>query len=118
MDEWWDESLPSRASRRPDLPSETLEAGSRLVVQVPVALEYWMDEDQHAYVLETLHQRLHSEMGMRGFRVDSVRIKTGVALDPTDRLRRRTAEPHSAGGRAAEPRQRQWLHPRADGGHR
>jgi hypothetical protein len=68
----------------PDLPSETLEAGNRLVVQVPVALEYWMDEDQHAYVLETLHQRLNSEMGMRGFRVDSVRTDTGVVLDPTD----------------------------------
>jgi hypothetical protein len=84
MGDWWEEALPARPPRRPDLPSETLEAGNRLVVQVPVALEYWMDNGQRAYVLEALQQRLNSEMGMRGFRVDSVRIETGVVLDPAD----------------------------------
>jgi hypothetical protein len=82
MGDWWEEPLPSRPSRRPELPSETLEAGSRLVVQVPVALEYWMDEGQRAYVLEALHQRLNSEMGMRGFRVDSLRTDTGGCARP------------------------------------
>jgi hypothetical protein len=81
MGDSWEEALPSRPPRGPDLPSEMLEAGNRLVVQVPVALEYWMDEGQRAYVLEALHQRLNSETACVAS-VWTALTETGVVLDP------------------------------------